>query len=115
MQQSRAILPAMSQDDRDDSGDLDEGLDEDFDEEGPAPTPFDHPLFLPGLLLAFTLWFGYDGWFNPEMKEEFLGFNRWGAGLWAFGTVWFGYKGLKEMREDREQEERGPSDDAARG
>ena len=105
----------MSQDDRDDLGELEAELDDELDDEGPAPTPFDHPLFLPGLLLAFMLWFGYDGWLNPEMKEEYLGFNRWGAVLWAVLTLWFGYKGLKEMREDREREERRPSDDAARG
>jgi hypothetical protein len=29
--------------------------------QGPPPTPFDHPLFLPVLLFAGMLWFGYDG------------------------------------------------------
>ncbi|MBW2293788.1 MAG: hypothetical protein JRG94_15960, partial [Deltaproteobacteria bacterium] len=31
-----------------------------------APTPFDHPLFLPVLLSGLTLWFGYDGWINQD-------------------------------------------------
>jgi hypothetical protein len=34
---------------------------EEEEEEGPASTPFDHPAFLPVLLGAFALWFGYDG------------------------------------------------------
>jgi hypothetical protein len=37
-------------------------------EAAPAPPgPFDHPYFLPGLLFAIALWFGYDGWFNEEI------------------------------------------------
>ena len=44
---------------------------------GPPPNPIHHPLFLPVLLVAFTLWFGYDGFLtsDPEMLEH-RGFNR---------------------------------------
>ena len=38
------------------SGDVEE-------EVAPAPTPFDHPLFLPAVCIGFTVWFGYD---NPN-------------------------------------------------
>ena len=44
---------------------------------GPPPNPIHHPLFLPILLVAFTLWFGYDGFVttDPEMLEHRT-FNR---------------------------------------
>jgi hypothetical protein len=67
----------------------------------PPPTPFDHPLFLPAILSGLALWFGYDGWFNPEMGEH-LSFNRYGFGVLLLGAIWFGYKGLQEIRESRE-------------
>lgn len=44
---------------------------------GPPPNPIHHPLFLPVLLVAFTLWFGYDAFLtlDPEMQEHKT-FNR---------------------------------------
>ena len=44
---------------------------------GPPPNPLYHPLFLPVLLVGFTLWFGYDGFLttDPEMLEHKT-FNR---------------------------------------
>ncbi len=82
------------------------------EDEGPPSTPFDSPYFLPVILWGFTLYFGYDGWFNPEM--EWVKFNRYGFGLgvgmslyysatafqrrpwalpamWAAFALWFGY------------------------
>ena len=43
-----------------------------------ATTPFDHPFFLPALLIVFTLWFGYDGWLNADFDPKWISFNRWG-------------------------------------
>lgn len=44
---------------------------------GPPPNPLYHPLFLPVLLVAFTLWFGFDAFLttDPEMLEH-RKFNR---------------------------------------
>lgn len=44
---------------------------------GPPPNPIHHPLFLPVLLVAFTLWFGYDAFLttDPDMQEHQM-FNR---------------------------------------
>ncbi len=72
--------------------------------DGPAPTPFDHPLFLPILLLGLTLWFGYDGWINmdPDMMEHRT-FNRVLFVPLFIGTVHFGIRGVREWKEDQEQ------------
>ena len=77
-------------------------------QEQPTQTPFDHPMFLPAILMGLTLWFGYDGFINqdPEMLEH-LSFNRGGFALLSLATAWFGYKGWREMRDIRaEQAER---------
>jgi hypothetical protein len=68
------------------------------------PTPFDNPLFLPVLLFAGMLWFGYDGFLtsDPDMLEHQT-FNRGGFAVLALLTLYYGYKGLKEYREDRAQ------------
>ena len=42
----------------------------DSDEDDEVSSPFDHPFFLPVLLFAFALWFGYDGWFSEEFARE---------------------------------------------
>ena len=73
------------------------------DEEEFAPTPFDNPFFLPVILLAFAVWFIYDGWFNPDM--EWIKFNRTGA---AVTTVLGIYFTVKALRERRAESERGP-------
>ncbi len=68
-------------------------------EQRPPPTPFDHPLFLPVLLVAGAIWFGYDGWINqdPDMLEH-RDFNRYGFAVLAVLTGWFGFKGWQEWR-----------------
>ncbi len=71
----------------------------DEDEEVPS-TPFDHPFFLPVLLIGFALWFFYDGWFNPDM--EWLKFNRYGFFVVLAGALWFTWKAVKERREEAE-------------
>jgi len=79
-----------------DGGDLDADLD--HEEEGPPPTPFDHPLFLPVVLVGLALWFGYDGFINqdPDMLEH-LTFNRVGFVALAIGAAWYSYQAYREM------------------
>jgi hypothetical protein len=71
------------------------------DEEEAAATPFDNPFFLPVLLWAFAAWFGYDGWFNPEM--EWVKFNRWGFAVAGVLAVYYTVRGVREHREARER------------
>ena len=37
---------------------------------GPPPNPLYHPLFLPVLLVAFTLWFWYDGFIWSAQRKQ---------------------------------------------
>lgn len=67
---------------------------EEYEEEPPA-TPFDHPYFLPILLAGGAIWFGYDGWFNSEIKA--VTFNRVGSGLLLLGAAYFGFQGKREL------------------
>ena len=59
---------------------------EDDEDEG---SPFDHPAFLPVLLAALALWFGFDGWFSETIES--VRFNRYGfiflVGFAAYATV----------------------------
>jgi len=50
-------------------------------------SPFDHPAFLPVIVGAFALWFGYDGWFNTETESVL--FNRYGFGFLAGAAAYF--------------------------
>lgn len=65
--------------------------------------PFDHPWFLPGLLYAFTLWFAYDGWLNPNIKA--VTFNRIMAPLWLAAAVYYTLQNLRDQRRARERAE----------
>ena len=56
-------------------------------EEEDTSSPFDHPLFLPVILVAVALWFGYDGWFNPEIES--VRFNRYGFGFLSGAALYF--------------------------
>ncbi len=68
-----------------------------------APTPFDHPLFLPILLSGLTIWFGYDGWLttDPDMLEHST-FNRVIFVPLLLGAIYTGISGYKEWKEDQE-------------
>lgn len=69
---------------------------------GPPPNPLYHPLFLPVLLIAFSLWFGYDGFLtsDPDMLKHQT-FNRIMFGIMLPICLWMVPKGIKEFREDQ--------------
>ncbi len=76
------------------------------EEDGPAPTPFDNPFFLPVLLWLFAAWFLYDGWFNPEM--EWIKFNRGGFAVSGLLAVYYTVRGLRERREEQARRGQAP-------
>ena len=72
------------------------------DRRGPPPNPLYHPLFLPVLLVAFCLWFGWDAFFTTDTKMlEHQGFNRLMFGLTAILCLWVVPRGIKEYREEQ--------------
>lgn len=65
-------------------------------EAGPAPTPFDHPFFLPAVCIGFTIWFGYDTYIHP--MEEHLDFNYYGFKVVLAASVWYSYLAYCEVK-----------------
>lgn len=63
-------------------------------EDAPPSTPFDNPFFLPVILAGFTVWFAYDGWFNPEM--EWIRFNRYGALVAGAAALYTGFRAFRQ-------------------
>jgi hypothetical protein len=69
---------------------------------GPPPNPLYHALFLPVLLVAFCLWFGYDGFLTSDPKmHEHQTFNRIMFGATALLCLWVVPRGIREHREER--------------
>jgi len=66
-------------------------------ETGPAPTPFDHPFFLPAVCIGFSLWFGYDTFIHP--MEEHMDFNFYGFKIVSAAAAWYSYLAFCEVRE----------------
>ncbi len=58
-------------------------------------SPFDYPFTFPGLLLAIGLWFGYDGWLNPETKS--IGFNRIMFVVFMVACLWTGIVDYRDL------------------
>lgn len=69
---------------------------------GPPPNPLYHPLFLPILLVGFSLWFGWDGFLtsDPDMLRHQT-FNRVMFVIMLPICLWMVPRGLREFREDQ--------------
>ena len=69
---------------------------------GPPPNPLYHPLFLPVLLVAFSLWFGYDGFLtsDPDMLKHQT-FNRIMFAIMLPLCVWMVPRGIREFRAEQ--------------
>jgi hypothetical protein len=78
---------------------------------GPPPNPLYHPLFLPVLLVAFMLWFFWDGFLttDPEMLKHQT-FNRVFFGLTLLFCLRVVPRGIREFREGQEGASRGHRD-----
>lgn len=71
------------------------GAPEAHGEDEDASSPFDHPAFLPVILVAVALWFGYDGWFDEE--TESVRFNRYGFGFLLGAALYFTLDEVKRL------------------
>lgn len=73
---------------------------------GPPPNPLYHPLFLPVLLVGFTLWFFWDGFVtsDPAMLEHQM-FNRICFTITALICLRVVPRGIREFREEKLREE----------
>ena len=70
-----------------------------------ATTPFDLPFVFPALLFVLGLWFGYDGWFNDEIKSKT--FNKIVAcvfGVTFVWTLWVDITDVKRARAKKRKE-----------
>ena len=79
-------------------------------------SPFDHPAFLPVLLWALSLWFGYDGWLNADFQEggeshDSVNFNRYGFGLLILAAIYYTQDAVRKLR----AEESAPTDETQSG
>ncbi len=87
----------------DDSPAVNANTDQPAQRRGPPPNPLYHPLFLPVLLVGFSLWFFWDGFMtsDPEMAKHQL-FNRISFGVSALICLRVVPRGIREFNEDRE-------------
>lgn len=76
---------------------------EEIAQEEMAPTPFDHPFFLPVLLTGLAAWFGYDGWLNsdPDMAEH-VTFNRVGFAVLSVAALYKSIVGYREWKDEQQ-------------
>ena len=74
---------------------------------GPPPNPLYHPLFLPVLMVGFSLWFFWDGYIttDPEMLEHET-FNRVFFGVTQLVSLRFVPRGIREFLEERDAADR---------
>ncbi len=66
------------------------------DDDEQASSPFDHPAFLPVLVWAMAVWFGYDGWWNEQIES--VRFNRYGFGFLVAAGSYFTLVELTRVR-----------------
>lgn len=85
------------------SNEPDDGYDDEDDDD--MESPFDHPAFLPVVLWALSIWFGYDGWINqdPDMLEHST-FNRWGFVALTLGGIYYTIQAVRELRDSDESD-----------
>ena len=73
------------------------------EESGPASTPFDNPFFLPAVLWALALWFGWDIVTDAEAYQKYPMFNLGGFGLLSVLAAYFTRSAIIEKRAERER------------
>jgi len=71
--------------------------------DGRVSTPFEKPFFMPVLLLLLAAWFGYDGWFNPEIES--ILFNRVVFGLLILLGAYTTWQDVRDVRRSKARSE----------
>ena len=71
--------------------------------DGPASTPFDNPFFLPVILWALALWFGWDVITGAEAYQKYPAFNIGGLVILTPAALYFTWSAIKERRAEREK------------
>ena len=72
------------------------------EESAPASTPFDNPYFLPAVLWALALWFGWDVVTGAEAYQKYPMFNLGGLAVLSVLASYFTWSAIKEKRAERE-------------
>ncbi len=88
----------MSEDQREDDNTQNGG-----DEDGPAPTPFDNPFFLPVLFWAWAAYCAWDIVTNAPAYQEHPKFNEYGLLISGILALYFTWSAIKEKRAEREK------------
>ncbi len=70
-----------------------------LEEESPASTPFDNPFFLPAVLWALALWFGWDIVTDAEAYQKYPMFNLGGFAVLSVLATYFTRSAIKERAE----------------
>lgn len=73
---------------------------EESQDDGHVSTPFEKPFFMPVLLLLLAAWFGYDGWFNPEIES--IMFNRVVFGLLVLLGAYTTWQDVRDLRRSKD-------------
>ena len=76
---------------------------DDEEESAPASTPFDNPFFLPAILWALALYFGYDIVTNAEAYQEWPRFNQGGFAILSVAAIYYSWSAIKEKRAESER------------
>jgi hypothetical protein len=66
--------------------------------EGPSPTPFDNPFFLPVVLWALAVWFAWDVVTGAEAYQKYPMFNIGGLAILTPAAIYFTWSAIKERR-----------------
>jgi len=73
------------------------------EESAPASTPFDNPFFLPAVLWAAALWFGWDIVTDAEAYQNSPLFNQGGLAVTSVLAIYFTRSAIMEKRAERER------------
>lgn len=78
------------------------------EQDAPAETPFDNPFFLPVVLWALAVWFGWDIVTNAQAYQDYPRFNQGGFAILSVLAIYFTWSAVKEKRQGESDAETEP-------